>query len=69
MNRFNANGRSIVWYYQSMLEVLLEKEAPAVLTVPLTETVSDIARAVVPSGRTATPASPPGGCATSGFAR
>ena len=45
-SRFNANGRNIVWYYQSMLEVLLDKGASPILTVPLTETVTAIASAV-----------------------
>ncbi|MDQ1246248.1 MAG: hypothetical protein QG597_616, partial [Actinomycetota bacterium] len=44
--RFNAEPDRLAWYYESILEVLRDREAPAVLTIPLAEAVSGIAQSV-----------------------
>ena len=51
LTRFNANGHDIVWYYESMLKALWDKDAPTVLTIPLAETVAAIAHAVKAGSR------------------
>ncbi len=46
MDRFNAAPDEIAWYYEAMLVVLTENEAPEVLLVQLAQAVAALVEAI-----------------------